>query len=55
METGAVYIAVLLQLLDLLEKDPFFSFCWTNWKKTLSFFIIRCWKTGIPGFFKLEL
>ena len=32
-------------------KSAFFYFCWKNWK-TVSFFIIRCWKIGIPGFFK---
>ena len=27
----------LLDLLDVLEKEPFLSFCWKNWK-TISFF-----------------
>ena len=43
----------LLDLLDLLENLPFFFFFFgrKNWK-TISFFIIICWKTGISGFFK---
>ena len=35
-------------------KNVIFCFCRKNWK-TISFFIIRCWKTGISWFFKRVL
>ena len=49
-----VYTTELLLLLDLLEKVPVFCFCRKNWK-TVSFFIVRCWKTGSSGFLSICL
>ena len=34
------------------KKSHFFSFSWKNWK-TISFCIIRCWKTGLSWFLSL--
>ena len=47
---GIVTISGLMVFAKFAGKSHYFSFCWENWK-AISFFIMRCWKTGISGVF----